>query len=71
VTSARDRLFGKVSFLIAFRSPADLKADLAGKPKCKSLAIHTLASSKRWQFRWFWLRVLSDAAEVGVYENRF
>src|SRR5580658_9062811 len=41
VTFARYRLFGKVTFLIAFRSPSDLKADLAGKAKCKSLPTHT------------------------------
>ena len=46
VTFARYRLFGKVTFLIAFRSPSDLKADLAGKAKCKSLPTHTRSLSQ-------------------------
>jgi hypothetical protein len=43
VASERNRLLGKTGFLIAFRSPSDLNADLAGKAKSKSLPNHTLA----------------------------
>jgi hypothetical protein len=46
LTFARYRLFGKVTFLIAFRSPSDLKADLAGRAKCKSLPTHTHSLSQ-------------------------
>lgn len=62
VTSARCRLFGKVSSLICVSIASDLKTGLARKPKCKKPLQPLTRSSRQWQFRPFRLKVVCKAA---------